>query len=169
LQHEVLVAHLLDRAEQVAQLGSFDWNPVTGALHWSDEHFRLWGHAPGSLTPDYATFRASIHPDDVDALEARLQHALQTGGIYEFTHRVRWPDGTELEVLARGDVTRDASGRAVRMLGTVLDITRRRAAEARLQMHEFVLNTITDPKAREAIVESTQVNFHHLTRILEAI
>lgn len=136
---------LLRRAEQVAQLGSFDWNPVTGALHWSDEHYRLWGHAPGSVTPDYAVFRARIHPDDVDALEARLQHALQTGGIYEFTHRVRWPDGTELEVLARGDVTRDATGRAVRMLGTVLDITRRRAAEARLQMHEFVLNTITDP------------------------
>ena len=136
---------LLRRAEQVAQLGSFDWNPVSGALHWSDEHYRLWGHAPGTLTPDYAAFRARIHPDDVDALEARLQHALQTGGIYEFTHRLRWPDGTELEVLARGDVTRDATGRAVRMLGTVLDITRRRAAEARLQMHEFVLNTITDP------------------------
>lgn len=124
---------LLRRAEQVAQLGSFDWNPVSGALHWSDEHYRLWGHAPGTLTPDYAAFRARIHPDDVDALEARLQHALQTGGIYEFTHRLRWPDGTELEVLARGDVTRDATGRAVRMLGTVLDITRRRAAEARLQ------------------------------------
>jgi PAS domain S-box-containing protein len=136
---------LLRRAEQVAQLGSFDWNPDTGALHWSDQHFRLWGHAPGSLVPDYATFRARIHPDDLGALEARLQHALHTGSGYEFNHRVVWTDGTVREVLARGDVTRDATGRAVRMVGTVQDVTRRRAAEQRLQLHEFVLNTITDP------------------------
>ena len=136
---------LLCLAEQVAQLGSFDWNPATGALHWSDEHYRLWGHAPGALTPDYAAFRACIHADDVGALELRLQHALQTGGTYECTHRVCWPDGTVLDVLARGNVTRDATGRAVRMVGTVLDITRRRADEARLQMHAFALDTITDP------------------------
>ena len=139
---------LLCLAEQVAQLGSFDWNPATGALHWSDEHYRLWGHAPGALTPDYAAFRARIHADDVDGLELRLQHALQTGGTYECTHRVCWPDGTVLDVLARGNVTRDATGRAVRMVGTVLDITRRRADEARLQMHAFALDTITDPVAQ---------------------
>lgn len=136
---------LLRRAEQVAQLGSFDWNPDTGALHWSDQHFRLWGHAPGSLVPDYAAFRARIHPDDLGPLEARLQHALHTGSGYEFNHRVVWTDGTVREVLARGDVTRDAAGRAVRMVGTVQDVTRRRAAEQRLQLHEFVLNTITEP------------------------
>jgi PAS domain S-box-containing protein len=137
-------AELLRRAEQVAQLGSFDWNPDTGALHWSDQHFRLWGHEPGALVPDYAAFRARIHPDDVGPLEARLQHALQTGNGYEFNHRVVWTDGTVREVLARGDVTRDARGRAVRMVGTVQDVTHRRAAEQRLQLHEFVLNTIAD-------------------------
>jgi PAS domain S-box-containing protein len=138
-------AELLRQAEQLAELGSFDWDPTSGALHWSDGHYRLWGHAPGALVPDYAAFRARIHPDDLAGLEARLQHSLQTGSSYEFTHRVCWPDGTLREVLARGDVTCDGSGRAVRMVGTVQDITRRRAAEARLQLHEFVLNTITDP------------------------
>ncbi|MDH4390123.1 MAG: PAS domain S-box protein [Aquabacterium sp.] len=136
---------LLHRSEQVAGIGSFDWHPVTGALHWSDGQFRLWGHAPGSLTPDAAAFRARVHPDDLGALEARLQHSLASGGHHEFTHRLRWPDGTVLEVLTCGDVTRDAHGRAVRMMGTVQDITRRRAAEARLQLHEFLVNTITDP------------------------
>ena len=133
------------RAEQVAQLGSFDWNPETGALHWSDQHYRLWGHEPGALRPDYSAFRARIHPDDLGPLEARLQHALASGKSYEFNHRVVWPDGTVREVLARGDVTLDRAGRAVRMVGTVQDVTRRRAAEQRLQLHEFVLNTITEP------------------------
>lgn len=136
---------LLRLAEQVALLGSFDWDPNSGALHWSDQHFRLWGHVPGAVQPDYAIFRARIHPDDLGALEGQLQAALRTGGVYEFNHRVCWPDGTLREVLARGDVTRDASGRAQRMVGTVQDITHRRAAERRLQMHEFVLNTLANP------------------------
>ncbi len=108
-------AERLGLAEQVAQLGSFDWDPNSGALHRSDQHFRLWGHAPGALPPDDAAFRARIHPDDLGALEGRLQHALQTGASDAFTHRVVWPDGTLREVLARGDVTRDAGGRALRM------------------------------------------------------
>jgi hypothetical protein len=39
----------LGRAERLAKLGSFDWNPLTGELQWSDEHFRLWGLAPESV------------------------------------------------------------------------------------------------------------------------
>jgi len=36
----------LNQAQQTALLGSFDWNPASGELTWSDEHFRLWGLEP---------------------------------------------------------------------------------------------------------------------------
>jgi PAS domain S-box-containing protein len=112
-------------AEQVAQLGSFDWNPVSGTLHWSDEHFRLWGLAPGSVTPTYAVFRQGVHADDLPALESALQQALAGGRHYDCTHRVRWPDGTVRDIRARGEVMYDVNGVAMRMIGTVQDVTER--------------------------------------------
>ena len=107
-------AALLRQAEQEAAIGNFDWDPVAGALHWSDGPFRLWGHAPGALTPDDAAFRARIQPDDPD-------------------------------VLARGDVPRDAQGRALRVVGTVQDTTCQHRAEARLQRPQVLADTPTDP------------------------
>lgn len=135
----------LQLAEQVVGLGSFDWNPLTDALVWSDGHYRLWGWQPGALVPDYAVFRQGVHPDDLAELEAQLQRALREGGHYDFCHRVCWPDGTVRQVHARGDVTLDGLGRAARMHGTVQDVTDALKAQAHLQLHEFVFNTITEP------------------------
>ena len=122
----------LRHAQEIAQLGSFDWNTVTGELRWSDEHFRLWGLEPGSVTPDYALFRAGVHPQDVERLEEVLQAALAAGCRYACEHRVVWPDGTVRSVQGRGEVMVGADGQAVRMLGTVRDITERVASEAAL-------------------------------------
>jgi PAS domain S-box-containing protein len=119
-------------AEKVAQLGSFDWNPVSGELHWSDQHYRLWGLVPGSITPEYGVFRAGVHPDDLPSLEVQLQQALAAGRHYACHHRVRWPDGTVRDIHARGEVMFDAQGVAVRMIGTVQDVSERLRDKAAL-------------------------------------
>ena len=135
----------LQLAEQVVAMGSFDWYPITDDLSWSDGHYRLWGRQPGTLVPDYNVFRQGVHPDDLPELETELQRALSQGGQYDFRHRVSWPDGTVRHVHARGTVTLDGLGRAARMLGTVQDITAELQAQAHLQLHQFVLDTITEP------------------------
>ncbi|HUX91003.1 MAG TPA: ATP-binding protein [Gallionellaceae bacterium] len=122
----------LNEAQEVAHMGSFDWYPVSGKLHWSAEHFRLWGLAPESVTPDYALYKQAIHPDDVEWVEKKVQHALQEGGLHEYAHRVIWPDGSEHEIQLKGEVKHDAAGQAVRALGTVQDITERKRIEEAL-------------------------------------
>ncbi|OYU68103.1 MAG: hypothetical protein CFE45_43405, partial [Burkholderiales bacterium PBB5] len=138
-------AHQLGIAEQLAGLGSFDWHLASGALHWSEQHFRLWGLAPGSVVPDYDTFRRGVHPDDLAMLEGLLQQALNGGGHYDFQHRVRWPDGTLRHIHARGEVQFGVDGQALRMIGTVRDISAQRQAELQLHRFEHVVNSITDP------------------------
>ena len=123
----------LNRAQQIARIGSFDWNPVSGELHWTDEHFRLWGLAPGCQTPDYALFRGGVHAEDIERVEQLLGQALRGAGVYDCEHRVCWPDGTLRHCRGRGEVTFDAEGRAVRMIGTVLDITDLKQTEAALK------------------------------------
>ena len=122
----------LREAQRVAQVGSFDWNPVSGELQWSDEHFRLWGLAPQSTTPSFALFRRGIHPGDVGRVEEVLRRALQGGRHYECVHRVVWPDGSSHYIRGLGEVRFDDVGRAIRMSGSVQDVTWQIKAEEAL-------------------------------------
>ncbi|MCP5143049.1 MAG: response regulator [Chromatiales bacterium] len=119
----------LRRAQAVAHVGSFDWDPVSGRLSWSDEHFRLWGHEPGTLEPTYEMFRQGVHPGDVARVEAALADAVEGGRYYDLVHRVIRPGGEIGYIHGIGEVIFDDSGRAVRMIGTVQDITSQRAHE----------------------------------------
>lgn len=110
------------QAQEIAHVGSFDWNPVSGALQWSDEHYRLWGLVPRSVGADYALFSRGVHPEDLPRLESVLQQAL-ISGHYDCQHRVVWPDGSVHHVRGRGEAFFDAAGRAIRMIGTVQDVT----------------------------------------------
>lgn len=123
----------LNQAQQIALLGSFDWNPVSGEMRCSDEHFRLWGLEPHAVTPSHALFSQAIHPDDVMRLEETLQLALRGGRFYDFTYRVRWPDNSEHQIHGRGEVVFDDTGRAVNVTGTVQDVTTHKQVEEALQ------------------------------------
>ena len=131
-------------AEQVARIGSFDWDRVNGKLHWSERHFRLWGLAPTAQAPHYGHFRRSIHPDDRADREAQVQHSL-VSGTYDCRYRIVLPDGALHHSHTRGEVLFDAAGTAQRLIGTVQDVSTQREAEARLHTHEFVVNAIADP------------------------
>ena len=119
----------LNEAQRVARLGSFEWNIESGDLQWSDEHFRLWGLEPQSVVPNYDVFRQGIHPDDVEELEEVLQKALDGGRFYKFKHRVCLPDASERYMYGRGEVVFDAAGKAVRLNGTIQDISEQKQAE----------------------------------------
>ena len=134
----------LRRAEQLAHLGSFDWDPVSGALQWSDEHFRLWGMQPGQVSATYAVFQAGVHPDDRQRQESLLHAAMRGECHYDCTYRVQWPGGEVHTIHGRSEVSFDASGRAARVVGTVQDITVIQAAKEALGTAEFVVNSVND-------------------------
>ena len=138
-------AQQLDEAEHLVDMGSFDWNLSTGALHWSEQHYRLWGYEPGMVEPSLELFRAHVHADDIERVSTLLNQALKGEVNYDCQHRVQRSDGSERVVRARGTVLFDEGGQARRMIGAVLDITERLQAEASLRLHAFVLDAITDP------------------------
>ena len=138
-------ARQFDAAEQLVAVGSFDWWPDSGELHWSEQHYRLWGYLPGEVAPSFELFRRHLHPDDAARVESQLRQALAGRGTYDCTHRVQRRDGSVRHVRARGEVFSDAQGRPERMIGAVHDITDRVEAEARLRLHAFVLDALPDP------------------------
>jgi PAS domain S-box-containing protein len=95
-----------------------------------------------------SAYFAPIHPDDIPATEARLQHAIDTGEPYEATFRVRGPGGGWRWMLARGYAERghgaDGAQAVTRLRGVVIDATLHKQAEERLQASEERYRTLFD-------------------------
>lgn len=126
----------LRRGQAAANIGTWDWNMVTGELFWSERIAPLFGLPEDLRETRYAAFLSAIHPDDREHVLAAVRATVDEDRPYEVEHRVVWPDGTVRWLLERGAVTRDAEGNAVHMLGVVQDIHERKIAELSLAESE---------------------------------
>jgi PAS domain S-box-containing protein len=118
-------------AVEATGLGTWDFNPVTGELRWDERCKAMFG-LPPEAEVDYEVFLAGLHPDVRERTDEVVQQALdpETDGGFDVEYRtVGLGDGIERWVAARGQAFFDEAGRAVRFIGTVLDITERKRAE----------------------------------------
>ena len=112
-----------------AGVGYWYWDIDGDRLHWSAVCNRLHGIPEGrQLT--YTDYLAAVHPDDRDEVDRVVRAALASGGLsdYEVECRTVWPDGTVRWIHGKGSASFE-DGRAVRMAGIALDITRRKELE----------------------------------------
>lgn len=137
-------------------LGTWDFNPITGKLDGSDRCKEIFGLAPNADL-NYDIFLSLLHLDDRQHVHEVVQTALdpQGNGNYEMECRVQWQDGTIRWIAAKGKVffgDVDGEHQAVRLIGTVLDITERRQTEEDLREHSRLLDLahvlIRDPEDR---------------------
>jgi len=132
----------LQRAETLAGLGSFDWNPASGTLQWSDGHYRLWGLEPGSVAPSLDVFLRGVHPQDRERVEVVLRQSLEQGEVEPCRYRVRWGGGELRHVLGHSERERDHQGRVVRVTGTVQDVTLQTVTQARLVEQQQMMSVM---------------------------
>jgi len=133
----------------VAHVGNWDWDIVRNELRWSDEIYRIFGLTPQAFGATYEAFLNSVHPDDRELVKQAVNEALSTRTPYGVDHRVVLPDGTVRMVHEQAEAFYDAAGRALRMLGTVQDITARKQAEEALRRasvyNRNLIETSLDP------------------------
>ncbi len=111
-------------ALDVGRLASWDWDLISGAVAWSDEHYRMQGYAVGEVEPSYESWSARVHPEDLDGTIAALTKARDSRIDYVHDFRNLLPDGTIRWLSARGRFFYDAEGRAIRMIGMMQDISK---------------------------------------------
>ncbi len=107
---------------------------LVGRTRWcSPELPIMLGYAPGELAVTDAAFRAAVHPEDWAELRARAKRHL-AGVTAEFRaqYRLKSKSGLWMWIEDTGEAVRDAGGRAVRFVGTVVDISDQRATQAEL-------------------------------------
>jgi PAS domain S-box-containing protein len=123
-------ASRLRMAIESTQLGTWDYNPQTGDLFWSDECRNIYG-IPLEAPVTFAAFSEHIHEDDHDWVQKAIQKAIdpEAGGHYDLTFRInRFDDGETRWVKVQGTVY-FSQGTATRFIGTVLDVTEMKTAE----------------------------------------
>jgi PAS domain S-box-containing protein len=123
----------LAEAQEIAHLGSWEWDIPRNVITWSDELYRIFGLKPGDAPLTYETYRTYLHPEDRELAHELVQRSYHDHQPFEFDHRVLRADQTVRWVSGRGAVILGADGQPVRMSGTALDITERRQAEDELR------------------------------------
>jgi diguanylate cyclase (GGDEF)-like protein/PAS domain S-box-containing protein len=119
----------LATAQEAAHLGSWDHDLLGGQVTWSNELYKLCGVRAETFAPSSDSLLAFTHEDDRAAMSAALGEARRGGGTFAVDARLIAADGTERWVEHRGRVAFDEKGRAVRALGTALDISERKRIE----------------------------------------
>ncbi|MEG4318751.1 MULTISPECIES: response regulator [unclassified Microcoleus] len=123
-------------AIEASQMGTWDWNILTGEVVWSEGHELLFGLEKGSFSGTYEAFFACVHPDDRDSIARAIAFSLENKIEYQHEFRVIWPDGSLHWIAGRGKFFYDDTGQSVRSIGVVWDITDRKLSEARIQESE---------------------------------
>lgn len=129
----------LRRGQMFANIGTWEWNIVSGELFWTEQIAPLFGYSEGDLATTYDNFVGALHPDDRQKVLDAVTACIEEGALYDIEHRVVWPDGTVRWLLEKGDVQRDAEGNPTKMLGVVQDIHVRKLAEMELAERESQL------------------------------
>ncbi len=136
----------LSRAQEIAHLGSWELDLINNRLTWSDEVYRIFGLRPQEFRATYEAFLQAVYPDDRAAVDAAYSGSVREGReTYEIEHRVvRKSTGEIRTVHERCEHTRDVSGRIIRSVGMVHDITERKLAEEALRQRTLELQQLTE-------------------------
>lgn len=126
---------LLSKAQEIAHLGSWSLDLTTGQLTWSDEIYRMFGLKVQEFSATYEGFLQAVHPEDRETVNASYTGSIQQGlDHYEIEHRIVLRNTGETRyVYEKCQHQRDDSGRIVRSVGMVHDITERKVKEEALR------------------------------------
>ncbi|MCE9544999.1 MAG: PAS domain S-box protein [Planctomycetia bacterium] len=153
-------------AQQVAHIGTFEWNIQTGVTRWTPELEAMYGLAPGTFAGTREAWEQLVHPDEIAEAHRRAQLALDTG-IFDWEWRIVCPDGTLRWLAGRASLFRDEAGNPLRLLGVNIDITQRKLAEQELhKSHDRLEKRVSE---RTAALTRSEHELREQTRMLQSI
>ncbi|MGH2618851.1 MAG: PAS domain S-box protein, partial [Thermomicrobiales bacterium] len=121
-------------AADAVQALIYEWDLATGRVERSSGIVPLLGLQPHDVPATQAGWRARIHPDDLERIVADAEQRVTEDDRYSREYRVRHRDGRWVTVWDQGQLVRDRAGRALRVIGSVIDVTGWKDAENALRL-----------------------------------
>jgi len=131
-------------ATQSGNIGVWELDLGSETLSWTAQMYRLYGLSPESTPVDQHSWAQLIHPDDrALTVELTREAVANASGAFDMEFRALWPDGSVHYIRASANITRNADGRATRMLGVNWDVTPLRSISNQLaEQHELLQVTL---------------------------
>lgn len=117
-------------SQEIARIGSWEWEVPTNKVTWSNELYRIFGLEPQEFKGTFEGYLESVHPEDHEMVRRVVSRALEAGEMLDYDYRIVRADGTIRWLHAQGKAFLDDAGRPIRMAGTAQDITDRKGLEA---------------------------------------
>ncbi|EIC23569.1 response regulator [Thiorhodovibrio frisius] len=149
-----LRAGQLQRAQEIAHTGSWQWEIEDDVLEWSDETFRIFGFEPQAFQPTREAFFDILYPADQDLVRQAITRTRETGEDYDIQYRFCRPGNTVGYVRDHGVLECDARGRPRRMIGTLQNITEQVLAGQSRDLSRAVLERIASGVQLRDVLDS---------------
>ena len=132
----------LTKAQSMTHVGSWSFDPHSGAVKASDELLRIMRLSRDETTQE--AFAEAVHPEDRATVIEHLRLGIENGQSYEIEHRLHFPDGTSRWVYSIVEPSLSQQGEVLCLYGTTQDITERKQAEVALRNKTNELQAIFD-------------------------
>ena len=154
---------MLELAQKAARAVAFDWyiEAKEGEHRWSPELEAMLGLTPGTYDGSFEGWKNLVHPDDRPAVREAVQRASETGDVAA-EYRVLHPGGVTRWLQAKGRMLFDADGKPQRLIGFMLDVTDRHAAEDELRRLEKQLRLAQRLEAMGTLAGGVAHDFNNI-------
>ncbi len=159
----------LRRAQEVAHVGTFEWNLQTGVATWTPELEAMHGLPRGGFAKTQPAWERLVHPDDRAEVVRRVEQSFATGAPTEGEWRLVWPDGSVHWVAGRWQVIKDELGKPLRMTGINIDITERKWSDEELERAQQHLAADHAGLERLHELSSRLISHEELPALLQAV
>jgi PAS domain S-box-containing protein len=147
----------LNEAQQMAHVGSWEFDAVTGKVKWSDELWRIFGLDQREFGLSFEEYLAMVHPDDHHLVKSTKEKSQEFKNDFGYDYRITHPDGTVRVLRANGRVICDEHGQIAKINGADQDITKQKQIEDDLE------------HARDAALESMRLKSEFLANMSHEI
>ncbi|KPK61450.1 MAG: hypothetical protein AMK73_07925 [Planctomycetes bacterium SM23_32] len=142
----------LREAQRTARIGSWEFNVESRRITWSEEGYRLFERDPADGPPTYEENLACYYPHDAERLTSQVQRAIEFGEEFDSDYHLKLPGGRSVYQRGLIRVAKDEQGRAVKLFGTVQDITERKESERELLRERQFSNAVIDTSGALIVV-----------------